>query len=174
VTFPANSTTPQTITIVVNGTTLTSSTKPLQSTSATRFAQRSPPAPAPAPSPTTTIAYGRFQPGQFQRRRVGYTGQPGRRALRCLWQDGDGRLRDQWRHSHRCIAFAVNRAIDAHGLGSVIDLQGAGAADAKPAHLPGHQRRMELTPPLAVRMPSAAIIPRKSSGDVSLRTSSTF
>ena len=32
----------------------------------------------------------------------------------------------------------------------------------------------ELTPPFAVRMPSAAIMPRRSSGDVSLRTSSTF
>jgi hypothetical protein len=32
----------------------------------------------------------------------------------------------------------------------------------------------EETPPLAVRMPSAAIMPRRSSGEVSLRTSSTF
>src|SRR4030095_5618817 len=32
----------------------------------------------------------------------------------------------------------------------------------------------ELTPPFAVRMPSAAIMPRKSSGEVSLRTRRTL
>ena len=64
---------------------------------------------------------------------------------------------------------------DRERFGVVIDLQRAGAADADLAHLPGDERRVaELTPPRAVRMPSAAIMPRKSSGDVSMRTSRTF
>ena len=42
------------------------------------------------------------------------------------------------------------------------------------AHLPHAQAQQFQAMPRAVKMPSAAIIPRKSSGDVSTRTRSTF
>ena len=72
------------------------------------------------------------------------------------------------------VAFVEGLARSLDRLGGVINLQCTRAADADFAHLPGYERGVQLTPPLAVRMPSAAIMPRKSSGEVSYATSSTF
>ena len=62
-------------------------------------------------------------------------------------------------------------ARDAHRARLVVDLERLAADDADLAHLPADERRVaDVMPPRAVRMPSAACMPRMSSGDVSRRT----
>ena len=74
----------------------------------------------------------------------------------------------------RIIAFVEDVPSDRHGLGAVIDLQRAAPQTQTLPICRATSAACELTPPRAVRMPSAAIMPRRSSGEVSLRTSKTF
>ena len=73
------------------------------------------------------------------------------------------------------VAFLEGLAVDRDGLLVVIDLAAPLAPQTQTLPIwRATSAACEVTPPLAVRMPSAAIMPRRSSGEVSLRTSRTF
>ena len=86
----------------------------------------------------------------------------------------------------RAVEDFAGRAVDADGVaflerhvaagelaGVIVDVDVAGAGDADLAHLPGDESRVAGNAAAAVRMPSEAIMPRRSSGLVSMRASTT-
>jgi hypothetical protein len=82
-----------------------------------------------------------------------------RRGLDLAGVDLAGRAVD--RHP---VAFLEVWPSTEHRLRLVVDFERAGAADADLAHLRATSAACDDTPPRAVRMPSAAIMPRRSSG----------
>ena len=71
------------------------------------------------------------------------------------------------------IAFFIYNAFDLHCLVLVVHIDGTGTGHTTFTHTTSHYGRMEVIPPRAVRIPSAADIPAKSSGEVSIRTITT-